>query len=80
MADMSDDVNRESDELVGEIYVLRYTGGMERYKLLINSECLSCGKWLCVMAGTYTGEIRCNKCGAVNMFRDTSKPCEAKAA
>ena len=55
-------------------------GGMKRYKLLDNSECLGCGKWLCVMAGTYTGEIQCRKCGTINVFRDSAKPCEAKAA
>src|ERR1700752_792076 len=52
--------------------------GMERYKLLVNSVCLGCRKWLCVMVGTYTGEIQCAKCGIVNVFCDSSKPCEAR--
>jgi hypothetical protein len=51
---------------------------MKRYKLLVNSACLSCRKWLCVMAGTYTGEIQCRNCGIVNVFQDSSKPCETK--
>jgi hypothetical protein len=52
--------------------------GMERYKLLVNSVCLRCRRWLCVMAGTYTGEIQCTKCGTINVFCDSSKPCEAR--
>ena len=50
---------------------------MKRYRYLINSVCLQCRAWLCVMAGTYTGEIVCGKCGAANVFKDTSEPCEA---
>src|ERR1041385_7107172 len=48
---------------------------MKRYEHLQNSDCLRCGKWLCVMAGTYTGEINCPSCGAANVFTDSSKPC-----
>jgi hypothetical protein len=47
---------------------------MKRYSTLINSSCMGCGKWLCVTAGTYTGRIVCEKCGVVNIFRDSSTP------
>jgi hypothetical protein len=49
---------------------------MERYKNLVNSECLSCGEWLCVTAGSYTGEVNCLKCGFINVFLDSLKPIE----
>lgn len=50
---------------------------MKRYQTLANSQCLFCKSWLCVMVGTYSGEIVCDKCGAPNIFRDTSTPVEA---
>jgi hypothetical protein len=53
---------------------------MERYKDLINSACLGCGAWLCVMAGTYTGEIVCPKCFFANIFRDSSAPIPCHGA
>ncbi len=55
-------------------------GSMKRYKHLVNSVCLICKAWLCVMMGTYTGEIPCSKCGALNVFKDSAKPSEAKTA
>ena len=63
--------------LLGDIYGLFQNGGMKRYRFLVNSLCLQCDKWLCVMSGTYTGEIVCGKCGAVNVFRDSSQPSDA---
>jgi hypothetical protein len=50
--------------------------GMKRYQTLENAVCLICGEWLCVMAGTYSGEIICGKCKANNLFKDSSKPVE----
>ena len=53
---------------------------MKRYRRLKNAVCLECGKWLCVMNGTYTGEIQCDHCGAVNVFRDAARPCETRVS
>lgn len=47
---------------------------MKRYSDLTNSDCLACGKWLCVTAGEYTGTVVCKKCGAHNVFKDSLTP------
>jgi uncharacterized Zn finger protein (UPF0148 family) len=51
---------------------------MKRYSEMINSHCIQCDSWLCVMTGTYTGEITCPKCGMGNVFRDSSEPVEGR--
>jgi hypothetical protein len=52
---------------------------MKRYRFLVNSVCLVCGKWLCVTGGEYTGDIVCYKCGAINEFRNSLKPVGAQS-
>lgn len=47
---------------------------LKRYQGLQQSHCLGCGAWLCVTAGAYSGEIECDKCGAANVFEDSSSP------
>jgi hypothetical protein len=67
----------KTDIVFGNIYVFSENGGMERYGELTNSMCLSCGKWLCVTGGQYTGVVECWNCGYGNVFRNSLKPCEA---
>ena len=52
---------------------------MKRYVNCVNSKCIGCEAWLCATNGTYTGEIRCAKCGCVNIFQDSSEPVVLRA-
>src|SRR6185312_11828574 len=45
----------------------------------VNSKCIGCEAWLCATNGTYTGEIRCAKCGCVNILQDSSEPVVLRA-
>lgn len=52
----------------------------KRYAALTQSHCLKCGKWLCVTAGAYTGDVRCQHCNTINVFIDSLRPVEMVAA